>query len=251
MPIIIPLLLLGGGAALLFVALSKSNDDPPVHEPDLPSAPAGQTRWKFVNAILPLLQQAAASSGIPLGVLVGWIAKESGGKLAVHPQPGPGDTKYDERGYFQLMPDESKQLGLDHQRLSTDPTYSINGGLALIGHYMGDVNRLGVAQEGTSYYWRLVKLVHSMGDAAVRTIVDAAKADGSAGSWEALEEYAVAHNSDFLHSTKHSPSKWFPFVDEVYSVGAPFGFGAATTVVGGPAFDDIIDPLDCLKAVKA
>ncbi len=36
------------------------------------------------------------------------------------------------------------------------------------------------------------------------------------------------------------------FVDDVYATGAPFGFGAATTVVGGAAFPDIIDPLDCL-----
>lgn len=249
MPVIPLLLLLGGGAALLFVALSKGDGPVPVHEPDLPPSP-GSTRYKLVDQILPMLRQAAESSGIPLGVLVGWIARESGGKLAVHPQPGPGDTKLDERGYFQLTPEESKLLGYDHQRLSTDPVESINAGLALIGHYMGDVERLGIAQPGTTYFWRLVKLCHTMGTGAVDKIVAAAKADGAAGSWDSLEEYAEAHDSEFLHSTKHSPAKWFPLVDAVYNVGAPFGFGSATTMVGAASFLDIVDPLVCLAAVK-
>jgi hypothetical protein len=244
MPLVPILLILGGGAALLAFALSSSERPVPVNEPDLPPAP-GSTRYKRVDAILDLLKQAAGASGIPLGVLVGWIAKESGGKLAVHPQPGAGDTKLDERGLFQLMPAESKMLGFDHQRLSTDPVYSINAGLALIGHYMGEADKLGVAQHGSNYYWRLVKLLHTMGSGAVDKIIAAAKADGAVASWEALEEYATSHDAELLHATKHSPVKWFPFVDEVYATGAPFGFGAATTLVGA-SFPDIIDPLDCL-----
>lgn len=245
MPLLPIILILGGGAALLAFALSSSERAVPAHDPDLSPAP-GSTRYKRVDALLGPLQQAAASSGIPLGVLVGWIARESGGKLAVHPQPGPGDTKLDERGFFQLMPSESKMLGFDHERLSTDPVYSINAGLALIGHYMGEADKLGVAQHGSSYFWRLVKLLHTMGPGAVDKIIAAAKADGATASWEALEEYATSHDAELLHATKHSPLKWFPFVDEVYATGAPFGFGAATTVVGGAAFPDIIDPLDCL-----
>lgn len=239
MPLIPILLILGGGATLLAMALSGGSDEPPVHEPDLSSAPQGQTRYKLVNAILPQLRQAAQSSGIPLGVLVGWIAKESGGRL-------DETTKYDERGLFQLMPAESKMLGLDHQRLSTDLVYSINGGLALIGHYMGIVEKLGVAPEGSAYFWSLVKLAHSMGSGAVQKIVAAAKEAGDAGNWHDLESYAEANNDALLHATKHSPSKWFPFVDEIASLGAPFGFGTSTTMVGGAAFTDIVDPLDCL-----
>ena len=243
-----PLLITGSALAALFMIFSADKDPPvPVHEPDAPPTP-GSTGYKLVDAILDSLRQAAQSSGIPLGLLVGWIAKESGGKL------GEVTPKYDERGYFQLMPSESKALGLDHERLSTDPVYSINGGLALIGKYMGDVDKLGVAPKGSSYYWRLVKLAHSMGSGAMNKIVDEAKTAGVAGSWESLEKFATANDSHFLSETKHSPLKWFPFVDKVYAVGAPFGFGATQQVVGafgngasGQVFKDIVDPLDCIK----
>lgn len=247
-----PILLLAGGiGALVLIAVSSAKDDePPVHEPDIPDPvpPAGLTRWKKVNAILPDLKQAATSSGIPLGLLVGWIAKESGGRL-------DDVTSLGERGLFQLFPDESKQLGIDHQRLSTDLTYSINAGLALIGHYMGIVSRMDVAPNGSSYFWRMVKLAHSMGSGAVAKIVAAAKAAGATGSWATLERYALDHNAELLHATKHSPSKWFPFVDDVARVGAPFGFGSGEAIVGaggvsgGKIFDDIPDPLAALEEV--
>lgn len=244
-----PLLLTAGAIGAMFLVLSASDDGPvPQHDPDLPPAP-GSTRYKLVDAIMGELRKAAAASGIPLGVLIGWIAKESGGKIGEV-------TKLDERGLFQLMPSESKMLGVDHKRLSTDVPYSINAGLALIGHYMGDVDKLGVAQRGSSYYWRLVKLMHTMGSKAASTIVSAAKAAGVAGSWDTLEKYATANDSEFLHETKHSPVKWFPFVDQVYDAGAPFGFGIdqLTTVVGAwggvsgvSSYSDIVDPLDCLR----
>ncbi|HKW48697.1 MAG TPA: transglycosylase SLT domain-containing protein, partial [Gemmatimonadaceae bacterium] len=240
------LLIAGGAAALLLLALSGEDRAVPVNEPDLPATP-GSTRYRRVDAILPQLQTAAAQSGVPLGLLVGWIARESGGKLATKPQPGPGDTKLDERGYFQLMPAESAALGFDHQKLSTDPTYSINAGLALIGKYMGEVDKLGVAPKGSTYYWLLVKLAHTMGTGAMKKIVAAAQSQGAAKSWPDLRGYALAHDRELLSATKHSPAKWFPFVDDVYQTGAAFGFGQAAAVVGGgPVFKDIPDPLDCL-----
>lgn len=249
---IFPLALVGGGLALIAYLLSASDEkEVPVNEPDLPPPPpplSGQiptsTRYKRVDAILPALKAASDSSKIPLGVLVGWVARESGGKLAVHPQPGPGDTKYDERGYFQLMPAESQKLGLEHKRLSTDATYSINAGLALIGYYMGEADSLGVAPRGSSYYWKLVKMMHN-GSTMTRKIVAAAKLAGKAGSWEDLEQYAVDHNDLFLATTKHSPKKWFGLVDDMYEIGKPFGFGTdATLVVGEAAFTDIPDPME-------
>lgn len=253
MPILIPLILVAAGIAGIVVLVTSGDDKPvPDNPPDLPAAPPGKTRWALVNKLLPQLQQAAQSSGVPLGLLVGWIAKESGGRLGE-------TTKYDERGLFQLMPAESQALGVDHQRLSTDPVYSINGGLALIARYMGEAGKLGVAQKGTTYFWRLTKLLHTMGTGATKKIIEAAKAAGVAGSWESLRNYAVAHDSELLHTTKHSPAKWFPLVDAVFEVGAPFGvgtadssatmvagFGAGYTVPGGTVYDDIPDPLDCL-----
>lgn len=203
---LIPLLMLGSGFAAIIAVLATTEKNPPVHEPDeapVPPSPLGVTPppgatplgksgYKLVDQILPALQAASLSSQIPLGVLVGWIARESGGKLS-------DTTKYDERGYFQLMPDESKALGLDHQRLSTDSTYSINAGLLLIGKYMKQAVALGIAPQGSSFFWKLVKLIHSMGLGAVQKIVAAAKADGSTTSWSALEQFAMDHNSEPEH----------------------------------------------------
>lgn len=255
---LVPLLLVGGGvAAILAFVLSDKDREVPDHPPDLPPPPPTEasktTRWRGVNAILEELRKAALSSGIPLGLIVGWVARESAGKLAAKPQPGPGDTKMDERGYFQLTPEESKSLGVEHRRLSTDSTYSINAGLLLIGKYMRAVDALNVAPKGSPYYWMLVKLGHTMGSGGMRRVVDGARAAGQASSWQKLEDYALANASTY---SKPSVKKWFPFVDSVREVGASFGFGdAPDTIVGGyparpVAFDDIPDPLDVVQPAE-
>src|SRR5579862_148857 len=240
MNILLPLILIASGAGFVAAYIS-SGDSPPDHEPDLPPMP-GSTGYKRVDAILPLLKQASSSSGIPLGLLVGWVAKESGGKL-------DEVTSLDERGYFQLMPDESKSLGLDHQRLSVDPVYSINGGLALIGRYMGESDSLGVAPKGSTYYYLLTKLGHSVGSGESRQLANAAKNAGQAGSWDSFEQFSRSG----AVKVKHSPDKWFKFVSDVYHVGAPFGFGSGNTVISGlegPAFTDIPDPLALLPKYR-
>jgi hypothetical protein len=190
----------------------------------LPQAPAlGKTGWRLVDKILPQLQSAASANGIPLGLLVGWIAKESGGRL--------GDkTSLNELGLFQLMPAESQSIGVDHERLSTDLDYSIDAGIRLIKKYMSTVVALDVAPAGSSYFWKLVKLVHSVGGGQTKKIVTAAKSDGQAGSWDQLEQYALG-----MMVAGPQPKKWLPFVDKVYAVGRPFGFGteaAASASVG-------------------
>lgn len=201
-------IVLGGGAGMVTIGLT------------LPS-----TGYSRIDKILGPLKKASDSSGIPLGVLVGWVAMESGGKLAAYPQDGPGDTSLDERGYFQLLPDESKDLGVDHKRLSIDSNYSINAGLALIGRKMGAAERLGVAPKGSTYFWKLTKLNHSLGSKATQKVVEAARDAGQAGSWEALEKFSLDNEQKLLHETKHSPKKWFLFVDDVYKTGQPYGFG--------------------------
>lgn len=246
-------LLLGGGGILTMYLLASGDSLPERgqknQQPDEDAGGPDKTGYKLVDAMLPQLRAASRASGIPLGVLVGWIAKESGGKLS-------STTPLDERGLFQLMPSESKSLGLDHKRLSTDLAYSIDAGLALIAKYMKDARALGIAPEGSGYFWRLVKLGHTMGASATKKIVSGAKDAGAAGSWEALEAHAIANEKKYLSSTKHSPSKWFPLVDKVYQVGIPFGFGTDTqTLVGGlfskhrprAEFADIVDPLDARR----
>ena len=249
---IIPLLIIMGASAALIAVAVTSGDNPPNHPQDLPMPFApGSTGWKGVDAIMdrlpdgsPGLRTAANTSGVPLGVLVAWIGCESGGRLGE-------TTRYDERGYFQLMPDESKTIGVDHQRLSTDPHYSIDAGIKLIARYVSEAQSLGVAPTGSSYFWKLVKFLHSLGSGGVRKIVNEAKLAGQAGSWAALENYAITNDSHFLSVTKHSPKKWMPFVDKVAAKGAPFGFGSdSTMVVGAVVFPDIPDVLDLLPKYK-
>ncbi len=248
MPILLPVLLIGSGVVFLVVLATADGEDAPHdHDPDLPPMP-GSTRYKRVDQILDELKKASAASGIPLGLLVGWIATESGGKVETTPRVLKGQTE-PERGLFQLHPEESRALGLDHRRLSTDVPYSINAGLLLIAKYMGLVDKFNVAQRGSTYYWTLVKLAHAMGSGATKIIVEGAKAAGEANTWERLREHALDNESRYLSATKHSPSKWLPHVEKAVAVGGPFGFGyAGQAIVGGGAlFADIVDPLDCLK----
>jgi len=206
-----------------------------------------KTGYKRIDAILDALKKVAQQTGIPLGLMIGWIAKESGGKLS-------DTTSLDERGYFQLMPDESKTLGLDHQRLSTDSDYSIQAGVLLIRHYQSDVNDLNVTSAGTSYYWRLVKLGHSMGSGQMKKVVKAAIAADSAGTWDDLEQFALG-----MSIRGPQPKKWFPFVDEVARIGRPFGFGTegSSAVVGFFPYDrsktglaNLVDFVDWSNARK-
>lgn len=231
---------IGVGAFLAVFLSSTERPVPPVHEPDLPLGTSQPTRHSLINKILPLLRRASDSSGVPLGLLVGWITRESGGRLE-------DITARDERGLFQIDPRESKTLKLDHQRLSTDLVYSINGGLALIASYMDLVDKLDVAPKGTSYYWLLVKLGHTVGSFALQTIIAMARDAGEVASWGRLERFAFANESKIKSATRHSPSKWFPLVDEVHKVGQPFGFGSQDVLIGaGTVYTDIVDPLDCL-----
>ena len=266
--VLIPVLAAVAGIAAAYALFSGDEDRPERHhEPDEPLPPLppplpdggpparpNKTGFKAGDRILDRLTAASASSRVPLGLLVGWVAKESGGRLATKPQPGPGDTKLDERGYFQLMPVETKALATtdprfaDHERLSTDSDYSINAGLALVGRYAGFVTRLGVAPYGSAYFWKMTKLCHSMGTGQTAKIVKSAKVVGKTGSWEALENFALGMNIN-----GPQPKKWFPLVDEVYAVGRPFGFGTERTLVAGwgddkPKFiySDIVDPLDVI-----
>lgn len=209
-------------------------------EPDAPPQPTlGKTGYKRIDAILPKLRAASQSSGIPLGLMVGWIAKESGGKLSDKPQPGPADTSMGERGFFQMTPEESKTLGLDHERLSSDPDYSIDSGVKLIRHYQSAASDLNLpaAPAGSVFAWLLTKLGHSMGGGQMKKVVAAAKVAGQAGSWNQLMDFALD-----MHINGPQPKKWFPFIDDtreptkansVYRIGRPFGFGNESSATVG------------------
>ncbi len=169
------------------------------------------------------LESLRAAWTVPLGVPVGWIEVESGGRLGEV-------TSLDERGYFQLLPEESMDLGLNHARLSTDSAYSLSAGFKLIEYYRHQVTRIcatvgadGYVRTGSEYHWRLVKFAHSIGQGAARIILDDAVKFNSAISWDMLKSYALQHDADYTVRLKHSPAKWFALVDRMFSIGAPYG----------------------------
>jgi hypothetical protein len=216
---------IAGGATALGLIMWKiigGFPDRPMKDihPDVSPPPPGRTGYNKIDAFFDKLRAVAQETGIPLGLMVGWIAKESGGRLN-------DTTSLDERGLFQLMPSESKSLGLDHERLSTDLDYSIAAGPKIIKKYQSNVNDLDLiyAPAGNSYYWRLVKLAHSMGAGQMKKVVKAAMAAGHASTWDDLETFALD-----MKINGPQPKKWFPFVDLVYKVGRPFGFGSESTV---------------------
>ncbi len=185
--------------------------------------PPGSSGHKLVDKLLPQLSQLANTSNIPLGLLVGWVAKESGGKLS-------DTTSMDERGYFQLSPDESKRLRLDHQRLSTDSDYSLRAGANLIHEYEGNVQALKIpAADGYSaFYWLLVKLCHTVGVGQTKKWTQGALDAGKADTWSDFESFVRSKSWK-----GPQPKKWLPFMDQLYAIGKPFGFGDAASV--GPA----------------
>lgn len=180
----------------------------------------------WLPKLRPQLQSLCNAWLVPLGVPVGWIQVESGGRL-------DEVTTLKERGYFQLMPSESADLGLQHERLTTDSMYSLSAGFKLINYYsraIGRVCRIGgieYVRPGTEYHWRLVKLGHSMGlGATQRILLDAAKEHATI-SWDVLKAYALQNDAALTQKTKHSPAKWFPFIDRMFAIGQPYGLDSA------------------------
>jgi hypothetical protein len=159
---------------------------------------------------------------VPLGVAVGWIQVESGGRLAE-------TTSLDERGYFQLLPAESHDLGLDHSKLSSDSDYSLQAGFMLIAYYQHALQKICDADDltcvlpMTEYYWRMVKFGHCMGLGSVRVFLRDAAAAGAANDWPSLCAYLTANDARYLHQIKHSPVKWIGLINRMFVIGQPYG----------------------------
>lgn len=134
--------------------------------------------------LLPLLQKYRGDA--PLDFLLGWIAVESGGDIQ-------STTSLDERGYFQLHPEESKTLGVDHARLSTDADYSVQKGIALARYQAGKVARQFGYAPGSAMSWPLSKLLHWL-PLGVQVIMDSLKAQGRrATTWDELRSFVLAN----------------------------------------------------------
>jgi hypothetical protein len=167
-------------STVLEQALLKAGASPP---PPVRRLPCGPTSTR---ELLPLLNKYRGN--IPVHYLLAWITVESGGKL--------GDlTKICERGYFQVHPEESQDLKLDHDRLSTDMEYSVAGGIKLVQYYAAGVERL--AQQyglprGGDLYWGLVKLRHWIPSAPTRILLQMKKDQAPVATWDSIRQYVTA-----------------------------------------------------------
>lgn len=161
------------------------------------------------------LEQLCAFHAVPLGVAVGWIEVESGGRLQEV-------TDLGERGYFQLSPEESRSLHVDHNRLSTDSDYSLESGFQLVSYYHKiacSMIRNTAIDKGSEYAWRLTKFAHSIGAGAAAIIFG----HSGAQTWMQFADYCAEHDVHYTAKLKHSPTRWTIFVDRMFDIGRPYG----------------------------
>jgi hypothetical protein len=139
----------------------------------------------------------------PLEFLIAWIKKESDGSIASH-------TSLDERGYFQLHPDESKTLKIDHERLSTDRDYSIYAGVKLVDLRGASAAKyakiLGIDASG-EVYLGLTKLMHWLPYGVDNIVEVMKKKEFAPDSWDAFKAFCE-ENKDEIQAGINRKGKW-------------------------------------------
>jgi len=146
------------------------------------SKPRDPNRWAL---LVPMIDRYRG--GIPLEFLLGWIAVESDGCIDEVTKP-----PLDERGFFQVSREESAMMKFDHQRLTTDPDYSVKVGIELVRHYADLAQkRYPWAPPGSDIFWRLVKLQHAMGSGLARKLLSSMRQSNMPMTWEAIKRYEI------------------------------------------------------------
>ena len=156
---------------------------------------------------------------IPLEFLLGWIAVESDGCIDEVTKP-----PLDERGFFQISHDESKMMKFDHERLTTDPDYSVQAGIQLVRFYANLAQkRYPWATPGSELFWRVVKLQHAMGSGLAWKLLSSMVRNNVPMTWEAIKQHEVT-DGPALHRllNPHNAADRGRFgrnVDQVFSRG--------------------------------
>lgn len=181
----------------------------------------------WVRTLLPLLDRYRGK--IPLDFLLGWVQVESGGNIR-------SLTPWNERGYFQLYPDDSVGLKLNHERLSSDPDYSVQAGIALVNRDAAWAQGLGF-KSGSDLLWHVVKLRHWL-PAGINAIVrDMRQHHVVPDTWDDFEEYVAANRPRINESIRIAaglkqplPPKWdvaygIAFVNRMFNEGRRLAAG--------------------------
>jgi phosphatidylserine/phosphatidylglycerophosphate/cardiolipin synthase-like enzyme len=160
---------------------------------DVPQMPAAAQFSRAIpeltrmRGLVPLLEKYRGE--IPLDFLLGWIVVESDGRI-------DEITSLDERGFFQIHPDESHDRHFEHQRLSSDPDYSVKAGIDNVRFYARLAQqRFPSIPAGSELFWRMVKLQHAMGSGLAYRLIKAMLAAGVPLTWENIRQYEIAHGA--------------------------------------------------------
>jgi hypothetical protein len=187
---------------------------PPISFPSSPSSAGKTAPW--VSGLLPLLE--CYRGDIPLDFLIGWIAVETGGCV--------GDiSRIDERGYFQIHPDELKNIKLkvngqpapvDRERLATDPEYSVRAGIALVRYYMGRAESVLKIKRGTDLFWPMVKFQHTGTGFVQRFLGDMRRHGKSPTTWAEVRRYAEENRDRLKSVVGYDPVRLVENVDHLF-----------------------------------
>lgn len=116
---------------------------------------------------------------LPREFLLGWMAKESGGQVGV-------TTSLGERGYFQIHPDEAKDvLGIkdaDFRRTSTNREFSIQQGIRLVQAHRTNITSNYSVTDPSDLLWQLTKARHGL-PGLLKSVLDRLKKDGKDIEW--------------------------------------------------------------------
>ena len=111
-------------------------------------------------------------------------------------------TNLCERGFFQVHPDEAKDLNrlnkelkLDHEKLSYDPDYSVWGGIKLVESYINKTVLLGANYgftKNSDLFWGLVKLHHWIPSAPKTLLMNMREQSVKPESWEMVRQFILS-----------------------------------------------------------
>jgi hypothetical protein len=175
------------------------------------------------------LRAARDESGVswPFDFMRAWAEAESR-RNDFEEKPLPGNDR-GEVGWFQIDPREARQLGIDIDRVKSDPVYSVQSGAQVMDMYAAKIPSYFTG----SAWWGLVKLWHGLPSLAKL----AQEGLGSAGSWDEVYNWIQA-NVSASDIGGHDPmrraeqvSRVLASAGELPEAGTVQGIGPITAIV--------------------